>query len=117
MGCLGSESRLVDCPSNGIGIHNCVHSEDASVRCLPADVTTPPRMLCLNPRLTCIIYYFFVQLFVPKETFDWLEVVIVWKDVLNCAITMPGVQYVMIFLEPLMQMLLADNLDYQEPVY
>ena len=34
VGCLGSESRLVDCPSNGIGVHNCVHAEDASVRCL-----------------------------------------------------------------------------------
>ncbi len=35
VGCLGTESRLVDCPNNGIGVHNCVHSEDASVRCLP----------------------------------------------------------------------------------
>lgn len=31
--CTGTESRLLDCPNNGIGIHNCVHSEDASVRC------------------------------------------------------------------------------------
>jgi len=32
--CRGTETRLVDCPSNPIGIHNCVHAEDASVRCV-----------------------------------------------------------------------------------
>ena len=31
--CAGTESRLADCPANTIGVHNCVHSEDASVRC------------------------------------------------------------------------------------
>ena len=31
--CNGTESRLIDCTNNGIGIHNCLHSEDASVRC------------------------------------------------------------------------------------
>ena len=33
VGCTGSETRLWDCPNNGVGVHNCVHSEDASVRC------------------------------------------------------------------------------------
>ena len=32
--CLGTETRLVDCPSSAIGIHNCAHSEDAGVTCL-----------------------------------------------------------------------------------
>ena len=32
--CSGTESCLVDCGHNGIGNQNCVHPEDASVRCL-----------------------------------------------------------------------------------
>ena len=31
--CTGNEARLFDCPNNGIGIHNCLHSEDAGVVC------------------------------------------------------------------------------------
>ena len=31
--CSGTEARLIDCRNNGVGIHNCVHSEDAGVRC------------------------------------------------------------------------------------
>ena len=31
--CIGTESRLIDCPANPLGQHNCVHSEDAGVRC------------------------------------------------------------------------------------
>lgn len=31
--CTGSEIKLVNCPHNGIGIENCVHAEDAGVRC------------------------------------------------------------------------------------
>ena len=34
--CIGTESRLLSCPHNGIGMHNCVHAEDAGVRCPPA---------------------------------------------------------------------------------
>lgn len=31
--CAGTETRLTDCPSNGFGIHNCIHFEDAGVTC------------------------------------------------------------------------------------
>ena len=31
--CRGTEARLIDCPANGLGTHDCVHSEDAGVRC------------------------------------------------------------------------------------
>ena len=31
--CNGTESRLVNCASVGVGVHNCQHSEDAGVVC------------------------------------------------------------------------------------
>ena len=31
--CTGNETRLYDCHSNGIGVHNCGHHKDAGVRC------------------------------------------------------------------------------------
>ena len=31
--CTGNEDNLSQCPHIGIGNHNCVHSEDAGVRC------------------------------------------------------------------------------------
>ena len=31
--CVNTEARLIDCPHNGVGTHNCDHTEDAGVRC------------------------------------------------------------------------------------
>ncbi|PIK51029.1 putative deleted in malignant brain tumors 1 protein isoform X5 [Apostichopus japonicus] len=37
--CVGHETSLDQCPHNGIGLHNCGHGEDASVRCTaPVDL-------------------------------------------------------------------------------
>ena len=33
--CNGTETRLIDCPARALGTHNCGHTEDAGVRCLP----------------------------------------------------------------------------------
>ena len=41
--CAGSETRLIDCPANPIGVHNCVHAEDAGVTCQSIVTTGPPR--------------------------------------------------------------------------
>ncbi len=38
VGCAGIELFLFNCSNGGIGIHNCVHSEDASVRCIDSDI-------------------------------------------------------------------------------
>jgi hypothetical protein len=34
--CRGTEATLISCPANPLGSHNCVHGEDAGVRCQPA---------------------------------------------------------------------------------
>jgi len=31
--CVGTEALLIDCPANPFGTHNCLHFEDAVVRC------------------------------------------------------------------------------------
>ena len=31
--CRGTESSLLNCANNGIGVHNCDHSADAGVTC------------------------------------------------------------------------------------
>ena len=34
VGCVGTEARLWDCPTPGIGVNDCSHFEDASVQCV-----------------------------------------------------------------------------------
>ena len=33
LGCSGDEESLLDCPSNGLNVHNCFHGEDAGAIC------------------------------------------------------------------------------------
>ena len=33
--CRGTETNLFSCTHSPVGTHNCVHSEDAGVRCQP----------------------------------------------------------------------------------
>ena len=53
VGCTGTETRLVDCQNNGIGVHNCVHGEDAGVTCQAPTTTigkisSQQTMLCIS---------------------------------------------------------------------
>lgn len=45
--CDGTEARLIDCSTqNPTGTHNCDHSEDAGVRCLPPPPGMIIQMMC-----------------------------------------------------------------------
>ena len=35
--CIGTELSIRNCPHNGWGNHDCVHGEDASVKCTPGN--------------------------------------------------------------------------------
>ena len=45
LGCTGTETRFVDCPHNGVGLHNCVHAEDAGLRCAAGCQTNAIRLV------------------------------------------------------------------------
>ena len=57
LGCTGTETRLIDCPHNGLNIHNCVHSRDVGVRCIqsPTCKCVPPR-LCVYEHVIALLH-------------------------------------------------------------
>ena len=58
--CNGGESILTDCGHLGVGvIRNCIHSEDAGVRCSSQGMYVHTILHCLVEHHTFIIYKFF----------------------------------------------------------
>ena len=43
--CIGSEEKLSECASVGLGLHNCHHTEDAGVVCERQDISLPTRLV------------------------------------------------------------------------
>ena len=52
--CTGTETTLLSCPSNGVGIHNCGHYEDAGVTCLGKEMSANDFCACIC--VPCIAY-------------------------------------------------------------
>ena len=48
LGCVGNESTLASCPHPPFGTHNCVHNEDAGVRCAPVGKLNSIVHNCIN---------------------------------------------------------------------
>ena len=46
--CRGTERRLIDCPANPLGSHNCGHIEDAGVRCVRRKFTYTNFICCCS---------------------------------------------------------------------
>ena len=78
VGCRGSESRLIDCYHNVIGVHNCDHSDDAGIRCRGKAKKIRTWKIVVSSNITraffhCMIELFFLQLvglLVFMDTFD-----------------------------------------------
>lgn len=56
VGCSGTESRLIDCPHNAIGSHDCSHSEDAGVTCLAPGTLSVATVMYLSDSLKVTIF-------------------------------------------------------------
>jgi len=45
--CTGNEERIINCPSNNIGSHNCAHFEDVGINCLAGMFRLQHNILCV----------------------------------------------------------------------
>ncbi|XP_064388305.1 deleted in malignant brain tumors 1 protein-like isoform X2 [Halichondria panicea] len=41
--CLGTESRLINCPANTIGVEDCAHTQDVALVCSSIELTVTPQ--------------------------------------------------------------------------
>ena len=48
VGCTGNEVNLTQCRHNGLGVHNCVPSEDAGVICSTGKYTMPATVVTFS---------------------------------------------------------------------
>ena len=55
--CSGREAEISDCVHRGWSSHNCMHSEDAGVRCFTDDMTTPPTTSTTTTGIGYILLY------------------------------------------------------------
>ena len=106
--CTGTETRLDQCPHNGIGVHNCIHFEDAGVACTSKNmyictvycIEKLNFIMCVHTYALCKLYNLQIYLSIKS---DWLMVpmnilaVLKYTLIVLVALTMlNGVQYVMI---------------------
>ncbi len=125
MFCTGTEAALIDCPNNGVGIHNCVHGEDAGVIC-SSDGTL--HAVCawsrsqvyfqlLNTKSNFCLIVALQFLNARMVIFALLEGLLNLRVVWRCALTIIGELSVMIFLALLMLKWLAGNWDLAAQVH
>ena len=95
--CVGTETQLLDCRANAIGVHNCAHSEDAGVICSPVVTPGPsklPRYIYhYNRFIYCILFHLQIK-FVLLEISGLWGAAILSRDVWRSASLTSGVQSV-----------------------
>ena len=114
--CTGNETRLYDCPSNGIGVHNCEHHEDAGVRC-QRKYTEIVYEVVDETEFTMVISLLFLQFHAKLVTSDLGVDKAPERVELRFAITTSGAQYVMTGGPALMAVWSADRLDFHHTVH
>ena len=55
--CIGNETRLTNCYHNGVGTHNCFHSDDVGVSCQLREFSYQACIYPLALQRYYIIYY------------------------------------------------------------
>ena len=53
--CRGTESRLINCPANTIGVEDCTHSEDVALSCAASTASKSSMNADMYSVCTCIL--------------------------------------------------------------